>query len=96
MRRIVVWGAAGSGKTTFARRLGALLGIPTVDMDEIRHANGWDSTPFDEFRVILTDRLERATEGWVTVGSYSRINDVYLSRCDTVVWLHLPLRVSFW
>ena len=96
MRRIVVWGATGSGKTTFARRLASTLGLTAVDLDEIRHADGWDSTPYDQFRAILTDRLDRATEGWVTAGSYSAISDVYLSRCDTVVWLHLPWRISFW
>jgi adenylate kinase family enzyme len=95
-RRIVVWGATGSGKTTFARRLGETLGLGMVDLDEIRHANGWDSTPYDEFRETLTGLLERYEEGWVTAGSYSAIMDVYLSRADTLVWLHLPWRTCFW
>jgi adenylate kinase family enzyme len=95
-RRIVVWGATGSGKTTFARRLGAALGLGVVDLDEIRHANGWNSTPFDEFREILTDLLDGHTQGWVVAGSYSAIMDVYLSRADTLIWLHLPWRISFW
>ena len=95
-RRIVVWGATGSGKTTLARRLGATLGLGVVDLDEIRHANGWDSTPYDEFREELTELLEGYSQGWVSAGSYSAIMDVYLSRADTIVWLHIPWRVSFW
>jgi adenylate kinase family enzyme len=95
-RRIAVWGATGSGKTTFAQDLGEALGLAVVDLDAIRHANGWDSTDWDDFREILTRRLEGHPEGWVTAGSYSAISDVYLSRIDTLVWLHLPWRLSFW
>jgi len=94
-RRIAVWGATGSGKTTFARRLGAMLGLHVVELDAIRHDRGWDSTPDDEFRERLTRRLDEHPEGWVTDGSYSAISDVYLSRADSLIWLHLPWPVSF-
>ena len=95
-RRIVIWGATGAGKTTLARRLGQRLHLHVVDLDEIRHANGWDSVGYDEFRARLTAVLDEHPDGWVTAGSYSAIMDVYLSRADTLVWLNLPWRVSFW
>ena len=95
-RRVVVWGVTGSGKTGFARSLGEALGLGVVEMDAIRHARGWDSTPWDEFRERLTQTLDGYGEGWVCDGSYSRISDVYLSRADTLIWLHVPWRVSFW
>jgi adenylate kinase family enzyme len=94
-RRIVVWGATGSGKTTLSRRLGEMLGLAVVELDAIRHARGWDSVDLEEVRTILTQRLEELSDGWITDGSYSSIMDAYLSRCDTIVWLHLPWRVSF-
>ena len=95
-RRIVVWGVTGSGKTTLAHQLGAALGLPVVQLDAIRHRNGWDSTGWEEFRAELTETLEGYTGGWVLEGSYHTIMDVYLSRLDTMVWLRLPWRVSFW
>ena len=95
-RRIVIWGATGSGKTTLANQLGERLGLRVVDLDAIRHRNGWDSTPYDEFRRELEQTLDESAQGWVTAGSYSAISDVYLSRCDTLLWLNLPWRVSFW
>ena len=95
-RRIVVWGVTGSGKTTLAKQLGEALRLPVVELDGIRHARGWDSTGWDDFRVILTQRLESYGGGWVVEGSYSAVHDVYLSRADTLLWLHLPFRVSFW
>jgi adenylate kinase family enzyme len=95
-RRIAVWGVTGSGKTTFAKRLGEALGLGVVELDAIRHARGWDSTAFPEFREVLTQRLDAMPDGWVVEGSYSAISDIYLSRIDTMVWIHLPFRTSFW
>jgi len=95
-RRIAVWGVTGSGKTTLSQRLAAILGVGVVELDAIRHARGWDSTDWPEFREVLTERLASMPEGWVVEGSYSAIMDVYLSRIDTMVWLHLPFRTTFW
>ena len=95
-RHIVVWGVTGSGKTTLAERIGEALGIGVVDLDAIRHARGWDTTDWPEFRQVLTERLTGLADGWVVAGSYSQIMDVYLSRIDTMVWINLPFRVTFW
>jgi len=95
-RRIAVWGTSGSGKTTLSQRLGAILGVGVVELDAIRHARGWDSTDWPEFRAVLSEHLDSMPDGWVVDGSYSAIMDVYLSRIDTMVWLHLPFRTSFW
>jgi adenylate kinase family enzyme len=95
-RRIAVWGVTGSGKTTLAKRLGEALNLGVVELDAIRHARGWDSTDWPEFREVLTERLDALPEGWVVEGSYSAIMDAYLSRIDTMVWIHLPFHTSFW
>ena len=95
-RRIVVLGVTGSGKTTLAQHLGKALSLGVVELDALRHATGWDSTPFDEMADRLATLLDGYTQGWVCEGSYRPIRDVYLSRCDTLIWLHLPWRVSFW
>lgn len=94
-RRICIWGATGSGKTTLSRHLGATLGLPVIELDAIRHARGWDSTDWPEFEAALTEKLDACPEGWVLEGSYSAIHHVYLPRIDTMVWLRLPWRASF-
>ena len=95
-RRIVVWGATGSGKTTFARHLSGALGLGFVELDAIHHARGWNSTGYDEMRAVLTQRLGALPGGWVSDGSYTHISDIYLPFADALIWLHLPWRVSFW
>jgi adenylate kinase family enzyme len=95
-RRVVIHGATGSGKTTLSGHLGELLGVPVIQLDAIRHHRGWDSVAWDEMRALLTERLDASTDGWVCDGNYSQVRDIYISRADSLVWLHLPWRVSFW
>ena len=95
-RRIIVTGATGSGKTTLSRRLGELLDLPVIELDAIRHDGGWDATPWDEMAARLEELVTRYTDGWVCEGNYSRVRDITLSRCDTLISLDLPWRTSFW
>src|SRR4051812_46767522 len=95
-RRIVIFGATGSGKTTLARRLGETLGLPVMQLDSIRHAGGWDSTPWEEMRERMESFIDEHPEGWISEGNYSRVRDVTLSRADTLISLDVPWRTSFW
>lgn len=93
MRKIVVFGLPGTGKTTLALRLAALLDVPHHDLDHVLFT-GDGALPLEEFRArtaALTD-----TSGWVVDGNYSKLADVTWHRADTVIWLDysLPLIVS--
>lgn len=94
MRRIVVIGSGGSGKSTFARRLGEILGIAVVHLDKEYWRPGWVETPKDVWR----ERVELLTRGdsWIIDGNYSGTLDVRLAACDTVVFLDLPRAVCVW
>ncbi len=94
-KRIVIWGPTGSGKTTLSRRLGELLQLGVVELDGIRHATGWDSTSWEDFRLRLAETLDAHPRGWISDGNYSPVSDVYLSRADTLIWLRPPWRTSF-
>lgn len=96
-RRIVVRGATGSGKTTLTRRLGALLDLPVIELDALFWQPNWAETPAPEFREKVAAALAAAPAGWVCDGAYnSRLGGLVASRGDTLIWLHLPWRVSFW
>jgi adenylate kinase family enzyme len=95
-RRIVIYGATGSGKTTLAGRLGEALGLDVMNLDNIRHEHGFDSVPWDEMRDHMQAFLDAHPDGWVSEGNYSRVRDVTLSRADTLISLDVPWRTSFW
>ena len=45
MQRVMVIGQPGSGKSTFARSLGAATGLPVHHMDHIHWMSGWQERP---------------------------------------------------
>jgi len=94
-KRIVIQGATGSGKSTLADRLGEALGLGVMHLDNIRHEHGWDSVDWDEMHERMEAFVAAHPDGWVSEGNYSRVNEVTLSRCDTLISLDVPWRVSF-
>ncbi len=95
-RRIVVYGPTGSGKSTVARFLSRREGLPYVELDAIFWLPDWVEKPVEEFRADALAVLESHKDGWVCDGNYGRIRESILPRADTVVWLRLPFRVTFW
>ena len=94
-RRIAVYGPSGSGKSTVARRIGAALGLPVVELDALYHQPNWTPTPNDEFRAKVTRVLDGHADGWVCDGNYHTVRDLVLARADAVVRLMLPFRVVY-
>jgi hypothetical protein len=66
MNRIVVVGSSGSGKTTFARRLAAHLGVAHLEMDAVFHRHGLAHVAHQDFLPVLdefTDRTAGSSTG---------------------------------
>jgi adenylate kinase family enzyme len=97
-RRIVVCGVTGSGKSTLTRQLGAALGLTVIELDELHWAlPDWTEPDDADFRDRVEAALAAAPEGWVCDGNYmSKLGDRIIGNADTIVWLNLPLRVTFW
>ena len=83
MQRVALVGPAGSGKTTFGRRLGAAASLPLVELDGIYHQPGWEELAAEPFRRRV-DEIVR-TERWIIDGNYSVVRDLVWARADTVV-----------
>lgn len=94
MRRVLVIGAGGSGKSTFARRLGRLLKLEVIHLDACYWRAGWVEPPKDEWRRTVVGLVARGE--WVIDGNYSGTLDVRLAACDTVVLLDLPRTLCAW
>jgi adenylate kinase family enzyme len=88
VRRILVYGVAGAGKSTLARRIGARLGLPYHAMDDLTWEPGW--VPVSE--EVQRDRVRAvcAGEAWVLDAAYAIWADIVLDRADLIVGLDLP------
>lgn len=90
MRRVVVVGNSGSGKTTISRALADRLGVPHVELDAIFHQPDWQELPRPEFRRRVAAAV--AHGGWVVDGNYSAVRDIVWPLADTLVWVDPPRR----
>jgi len=88
--RIAVVGTTCAGKTTVARRLAELHGVPHVELDALHWGPGWSEPSPEEFRARVEEAL--AAEEWVADGGYhGKLGDLVLERAGLVVWLDPPL-----
>ncbi|MBK1689218.1 AAA family ATPase [Rubrivivax gelatinosus] len=84
--RVVVIGTSGAGKSTFAKRLAARLGVPRVELDALHWLPGWTARDPDDFRARVAEAV--AGEAWVADGNYSVARDVLWPRATDIVWLN--------
>ncbi|MBD0320422.1 MAG: DNA topology modulation protein [Gemmatimonadetes bacterium] len=88
MRRVIVIGSGGAGKSTLATRLGEITGLPVHHLDAFYWRPGWVESPPEEWsRTIAALAAEPV---WIMDGNYSRTLDQRLAACDTAIFLDLP------
>jgi adenylate kinase family enzyme len=85
-RRVLVAGSSGSGKTTTAARVAAVLQVPHVEIDALFHGPGWTPRPAFEADV----RRFAAEPAWVTEWQYASVRALLAERADLLVWLDVP------
>ncbi len=84
-RKILVVGANGSGKTTFAKKLSERLKITHYELDSIFWKADWQESANGDFRAKVDEVTQ--TDSWVIDGNYSRNQDLTIGRADTIIWL---------
>jgi adenylate kinase family enzyme len=94
MRRVIVVGTSGSGKTTVAAALARRLGVAHVELDSLAWGPNWESIPGPLLRQRVNAAI--AEDTWVIDGNYSAVRDLTWPRADTIVWLDLPRRIVMW
>lgn len=91
MKRVIVIGCPGSGKTTFAEKLNKKTGLPLYHLDAIWHKPDKTHIPREEFDQRLLEIL--AADEWIIDGNYGRTVEMRLKECDTVFLFDLPPEV---
>lgn len=87
MRRIMIVGGPGSGKSTVGLALGRALGLPVFHLDRLYWGPGWSTLSPEDREAALARVL--ALPGYVLEGSTPATYGARLADCDTLIWLDL-------
>ncbi|MFG2054965.1 AAA family ATPase [Micromonospora sp. NPDC048930] len=83
MRRILIVGSPGAGKTTLAREIARRLDLPLIHLDRHYWRPGWVPASDAEFRAEVA--VLAARPAWVLDGNYGSSLDLRLPRADLLV-----------
>ena len=91
LKKIIVIGCPGSGKSTVSRALHNKTGIPLYHLDMMY----WNADKTTVEKSVFLERLSVVLEKdeWIIDGNYSSTMELRMAACDTVIFLDYPLDV---
>ncbi|MDL2343375.1 AAA family ATPase [Deinococcus sp. MIMF12] len=97
MKRVLIVGSPGAGKSTFAQELAARTGLPLVHLDDLyweKEQLGQQEVPRSVWQQRLQDAL--AGESWIMDGNYNSTITMRAAQADTVLFLMPPRELCLW
>ena len=91
MKKVIVIGCPGSGKSTVSRALHNKTGIPLYHLDMMY----WNADKTTVEKSVFLERLSvvLAKDEWIIDGNYGSTMELRMAACDTVIFLDYPLYV---
>jgi ABC-type dipeptide/oligopeptide/nickel transport system ATPase component len=87
LRRTLIIGNSGSGKSWLASRMARSLKVPWIDLDRIHWLSDKHSIPRPGSHVLALARVAADEERWVIEGVYGWIISEIIHRATTLIWL---------
>ena len=87
MKKIIVIGCPGSGKSTLSRKLHSITKIPLYHLDMMFWNEDKTTAEKSVFLERLSDVLTK--DSWIIDGNYSSTMEIRMNECDTVIFLDL-------
>ena len=91
MKKIIVIGCPGSGKSTLSRKLHNITEIPLYHLDMMF----WNEDKTTVEKSVFLERLSSVLSRgeWIIDGNYASTMEDRMSVCDTVIFLDFPQHV---
>ena len=88
MKKIIVIGSPGAGKSVFSKKLSDVTNIKLYHLDMLYHNEDKTHISREELEEKLTKIFEE--DSWIIDGNYQRTIEMRLQQCDTVFLLNIP------
>ena len=92
MKRILIIGNSGGGKSTMAAKMAEILDLPLIHLDTHFWQPGWVEPPEKGWQEIVKSLIAR--EAWIIDGNYSSTLSIRAERADTIIFLDMPRYVN--
>ena len=90
MKKVIVIGCAGSGKSVFSRSFAQKTGLPLYHLDNIWWREDGTNADRADFDAALGEIL--AKDAWIIDGNYQRTMEWRMQECDTVIFFDIPTK----
>ncbi|MBN1684107.1 MAG: AAA family ATPase, partial [Gammaproteobacteria bacterium] len=94
MKRIVVIGSSGAGKTSLAKILAKKFGMLHIELDALNWLPNWRARSPEALRQLVSKNIQQPQ--WVLCGNYSYLREMIWAKADTIIWLDYPFGLCFW
>jgi adenylate kinase family enzyme len=88
MKKVLIIGSSGAGKSTFARRLGAITGLEVIHLDVLHWKPDWTEPDKSEWQKTVENALKG--DAWIIDGNFGGTMEMRIRAADTVIFLDLP------
>lgn len=91
MKKVIVIGSPGAGKSVFSKKLSYVTNIPLYHIDMIYHNSDGTHISREELKKEFEKIFEK--ENWIIDGNYQKTLEMRIKECDTVFLLDFPTEV---
>ncbi len=91
MKKVIIIGCPGAGKSYFAKKLHSMTGIPLYHLDLIWHKPDKTHISRAEFDETLKRIFQE--DAWIMDGDFSRTMEIRMQACDTIILFDIPYEI---
>jgi adenylate kinase family enzyme len=94
MKKILIIGNCGVGKTTFSRKLAKKISLPLIHLDQHYWKPSWEKPTTVEWRTTVSNLIQG--NEWIMEGNYKSSFDIRIPAADTIIFLDYPRTLALW
>ncbi|MEC9209697.1 MAG: AAA family ATPase [Bacteroidota bacterium] len=94
MKKVLVLGCCGAGKSTFSKKLHSILKLELIHLDKYYHKPNWEEPEKTEWEKTVNSLVEKPS--WIMDGNFSETMDIRIKNADTIIYLDYPTLKCFW
>lgn len=94
MRKVLIIGSCGAGKSVIAKKFSEKLNLPLISLDQYYWKPGWIRPSREEWRNKVMELTKK--DKWIMDGNYQNTFDIRFPVSDTIILLDMNRFVCFW